>query len=105
MTNEVDGAIMFNLKILSDFDFHKQRGTILTWTVNSNEEEDDTAISFQDKEGVQDIWRIICNIKGIDDKEDYYFKDEEDEYEDEVLLEPSIENLAAIAKEIRIVSL
>jgi len=55
MTNENDGAIMFNLKILSNLVFNKQRGTILTWNCK-DEDEDDTAISFQDKDGVKEIW-------------------------------------------------
>jgi len=105
MTNELDGAIMFNLKILSDFGFHKQRGTILTWTVNGECEEDDTAISFQDKEGVKEIWRIICSIKGVDDGDEDYYKEDEEEYEDEILPEPTTSNLTYIAKEIRFVSI
>jgi len=58
MTNEVDGAIMFNIKIIPEFRIHKQRGTILTWTFNDIEDDfdDDTAISFQEKEGGTEIW-------------------------------------------------
>lgn len=54
---------IFELKITHDLEFHRQRGTILTWKDKEDEEDDDSAISFQEKEGVQEVWYY----------KDYYF--------------------------------
>ena len=56
MISEVNDESMFELKLLGDMEFHRQRGTILTWKNNKDEEDDDTAISFQDKEGIKEVW-------------------------------------------------
>jgi hypothetical protein len=56
MVSETNYSIMFDLKISNNMEFHRQRGTILTWKVKDDEEDDDTAISFQDKEGIREVW-------------------------------------------------
>lgn len=56
MTSEINNVIMFELKINQELDFHRQRGTILTWKSKEEEDDDDTAISFQDKEGIKEVW-------------------------------------------------
>lgn len=52
--NEED--VLFDFEIKETLDFNRQRGTILTWKTNPGEEDDDTAISFQEKEGVREVW-------------------------------------------------
>ena len=56
MTSETDSSTVFEIKIEKDTEFNKQRGTIITWKNNVSEDDDDVAISFQDKEGVKEIW-------------------------------------------------
>ena len=56
MLSEINNETIFELKLLSDLDFHRQRGTILTWKSKKEEEDDDTAISFQEKEGIREVW-------------------------------------------------
>jgi len=56
MFSETDNDKIFELKITNEIEFHRQRGTILTWKGKEDEDDDDSAISFQEKEGVQEIW-------------------------------------------------
>jgi len=51
-----DDNKLVNIHITKDLEFHRQRGTILTWKGKTEVDEDDTAVSFQEKEGVHDIW-------------------------------------------------
>lgn len=46
-------------------DFHLQRATIITWKESTEISDDDRAISFQEPEGVKEIWEFICSSKGI----------------------------------------
>lgn len=56
MHSEHDNSTVFEIKIDKNSEFNKQRGTIITWKTNNKEEDDDTAISFQEKDGVKEIW-------------------------------------------------
>jgi hypothetical protein len=56
MVSETNLDVIFEFKITEYIDFHRQRGTILTWKVKQDEEDDDSAVSFQDKEGIREIW-------------------------------------------------
>ena len=56
MDSEINLREIFKLKLIDSVDFHRQRGTILTWKSGPNEEDDDSAISFQDKEGIREVW-------------------------------------------------
>ncbi len=56
MNSEINDETMFELKLMGEMDFHRQRGTILTWKDKKEEDDDDTAISFQDKEGIREVW-------------------------------------------------
>lgn len=60
MVSEINNETMFELKLMGEMDFHRQRGTILTWKNKKEEEDDDTAISFQDKEGIREVWYGEC---------------------------------------------
>ena len=102
-TNEKDeSSNLFEILISKDIDFHRQRGTILTWKGKTEIDEDDTAVSFQDQEGVQEIWKSLCEILGKDSLNEIY-EDQEDEESVALIPEPSIENLVLIAKEIKTV--
>ena len=98
MLSEINNETIFELKLNSEIEYHRQRGTILTWKGKKEEEDDDTAISFQDKEGIREVWKFLCSLRGAEPQEDIYEMDEED---DEVLPEPTVENLSYIAREIR----
>jgi hypothetical protein len=56
MNSENDSSLVFDIKVDRVNEFNKQRGTIITWKNNPKEEDDDTAISFQEKDGVKEIW-------------------------------------------------
>jgi hypothetical protein len=47
---------MFEMKLTNQLEFRRQRGTILTWKSRPGEEDDDSAISFQEKEGIREVW-------------------------------------------------
>jgi hypothetical protein len=65
MISETDNGTMVELKLNNGLDFHRQRGTILTWKRNNLEEDDDTAISFQEKEGIKEVWYISKIIQAV----------------------------------------
>lgn len=57
MVSETDNESIFELELKNNIDFHRQRFTILTWKSDDNDEDDDdAAISFQDKEGIEEVW-------------------------------------------------
>lgn len=59
MISENDTSTLFEIKIEKDTQFNKQRGTIITWKKNLNDDDDDVAISFQEKDGVKEIWYYL----------------------------------------------
>lgn len=65
MISETNNVTMVELKLTNGLDFHRQRGTILTWKRSKDEEDDDTAISFQEKEGIKEVWYIFFNLGGL----------------------------------------
>ena len=90
MISEINSEEMFNIDLSEiNREFHFQRATIMTWN-ESDGEDDDTAISFQEKEGFIEIIRSIflCegkNIKMENLLDDNYF-------------EVSLQNLPNLAK-------
>ena len=88
--SEINSEEMFSIDLSeSNREFHFQRATIMTWN-ESDGEDDDTAISFQEKEGFIEIIRSIflCegkNIKMENLLDDNYF-------------EVSLQNLPNLAK-------
>ncbi len=56
MISETNSIEIFELKLSDAIEFNRQRGTILTWKSKAEEEDDDSAISFQDKEGIREVW-------------------------------------------------
>ena len=94
MSLETDLSTVFDIKIEKETEFNKQRGTIITWKNNLYDEDDDIAISFQDKEGVKDVWKLICEIQGKVFKEDSFDYDDEEEG---ILPDPTLDNISSIA--------
>lgn len=75
--------------------YHRQRDTIITWL--DEESQLDLAISFQELEGAQETWEIICNIQGKDPDE----LSPEEASDEETLPLPKQDNLNEIYEELQ----
>lgn len=75
--------------------YHKQRETIITWL--DEETQMDLAISFQELDGAQQTWEIICSIQGKDPNE----LSPEEGSDEEVLPLPKQDNLTEIYEELQ----
>lgn len=90
MINESNKEILFKFSLATESKFHLQRNTIITWKESNEIKDDNLALSFQDIQGVKEIWRLITAIKGKDAEK---IKDLNEEI--------SIDNLPFIVKEIQ----
>ena len=75
--------------------YHRQRDTIITWL--DEQTQLDLAISFQELEGAQETWEIICNIQGKDPEE----LSPEEGSDEEILPMPKQDNLNEIYEELQ----
>ena len=99
MLKENTEELILNVNLFKEnLEFHNQRGTILTWKSGGISDEDNIAISFQEKEGIADIFRNIKIIKGENIQEDDVFFEEETPFD--ILKDVTIENLPNILREI-----
>ena len=99
MLRENTKELIFNIDIVEEkLEFHNQRGTILTWKNEAISEEDNVAISFQEKEGITEILKNIKMIKGENIPEDDIFFEEETPFD--LLGDVTNENLPNILREI-----
>ena len=90
MTNEITEEEMFTININKDkVDFHNQRGTIMTWKSGNDKGDDDTAISFQEKEGITEILKNILICEGKNPNDESLFM----EMQSDIYFEVSIQNL------------
>ena len=90
MISEINSEEMFNIDLNEiNREFHFQRATIMTWN-ESDGEDDDTAISFQEKEGFIEIIRSIFLCEGKNIKMENLLDDN--------YLEVSLQNLPNLAK-------
>ena len=99
MLNEDNYEEMFNIEIKKNsVDFHNQRGIIITWKERKDISEDNIAISFQEKEGVIEIWNNILINQGKNplDKNNILLSDNPPE----TYLEVSIQNLPNLLREL-----
>ena len=88
--------LSIELKNNNNIVFHKQRGTIITWKENSDFNEDDSAISFQEKEGFLEIFKNILICEGKDPEKEQLLVDDEEEN----IFEVSSDNLPNLIREI-----
>lgn len=94
--NESDGSLLLESKIQVDTQYQKQQGTLIVWTESDNY---DLALSFQEKDGCNEIWEKICQVQGRDPSYDQ----QDDEEQEEVrisLVECDQENLQSILDQI-----
>ena len=97
MLEEKTNEIVFNIDIRKEnSEFHNQRGTIITWKKPGTLGEDNTAISFQEKEGVIEILKNIKIINGKNISEEDLLKDDPSD----IYLDVSIENLPNLVREL-----
>ena len=97
MLEEKTNEIVFNIDIRKEnSEFHNQRGTIITWKKPGTMGEDNTAISFQEKEGVIEILKNIKIINGKNISEEDLLKDDPNDF----YLDVSIENLPNLVREL-----
>ena len=97
MLEEKTNEIVFNMDIRKEnSEFHNQRGTIITWKKPGTMGEDNTAISFQEKEGVIEILKNIKIINGKNVSEEDLLKDDPNDF----YLDVSIENLPNLVREL-----
>ena len=99
MLNEDTCEEMFKIELKKNsVEFHNQRGIIITWKDGNNINEDNIAISFQEKEGVIEIWNNILINQGKNplDKKNCILNDIQSETD----LEVSIQNLPNLLREL-----
>ena len=97
MLEEKTEEIIFNLDIRKEgAEFHNQRGTIITWKKPNTIGEDNTAISFQEKEGVIEILKNIKIINGKNISVEELLKDDPND----INLDVTIENLPNLVREL-----
>ncbi|KFD58916.1 hypothetical protein M513_00079 [Trichuris suis] len=63
VVNEEDGNTMLESQVQQDIIYQKQQGTLIVWTESEN---NDMALSFQDKQGCDEVWESICKVQGKD---------------------------------------
>ena len=56
---ETDGKPLLESKIMIDTAYQKQQGTLIVWSEGENF---DLALSFQEKDGCDEIWEKICQV-------------------------------------------
>ena len=99
MLEENTKEFILNINITEEnLEFHFQRGTILTWKKRGISDEDNIAISFQEKEGLNEIIKNIRIINGENDQEDDRFFEEESPFD--IFKDVTIDNLSNISREI-----
>lgn len=97
MLEEKTEEIIFNIDIRKESsEFHNQRGTIITWKKPGTIGEDNTAISFQEKEGVIEILKNIKIINGKNISVEELLKDDPND----IYLDVTIENLPNLVREL-----
>jgi len=80
---ENDGKTLLESKILTDTAYQKQQGTLIVWSEGENF---DLALSFQEKDGCDEIWEKICSVQGkdptMDSTQEMIEESEEERFED-----------------------
>ncbi|PAA57982.1 hypothetical protein BOX15_Mlig027300g1 [Macrostomum lignano] len=63
VVSEIDGSTLLESRIQQDTAYQKQQETLIVW---SEAESLDLALSFQEKEGCEEVWARICWVQGKD---------------------------------------
>ncbi|PAA92289.1 hypothetical protein BOX15_Mlig023888g1 [Macrostomum lignano] len=63
VVSEADGSTLLESRIQPDTAYQKQQETLIVW---SEAESMDLALSFQEKDGCDEIWGKICSVQGKD---------------------------------------
>ena len=69
---------VFCVLINSSLEFHNQRGTILTWKQSQDLADDNIAVSFHEKQGIEEVILMLKKITGRDSADDFSEKNDED---------------------------
>ncbi|KAL3316367.1 Serine/threonine-protein phosphatase 4 regulatory subunit 3 [Cichlidogyrus casuarinus] len=79
--SENDGSTLLESNVLKDTPYHRQQHTLIVWSEGDNV---DLALSFQERNGCNDIWEKICVVQGKDPSVDVTQEivDESDDGED-----------------------
>ena len=101
LESEVDFSLMLELKINIYTNFNVQRGKIMTWKNSDDIEDDNNAVSFQEKQGLLEITNFINSINNSGLFNNFDLNDFHNEEED-ILVEPTLENLPKIANQIKL---
>ncbi|XP_048734187.1 serine/threonine-protein phosphatase 4 regulatory subunit 3A-like [Ostrea edulis] len=90
--SEMDGSILLESRIRPETAYQKQQETLIVW---SEADQYDLALSFQEKEGCDEIWEKICTVQGkdpsVDVTQECIEESEEDRYEEFPDAAPPIE--------------
>uniref|UniRef100_A0A5S6QX46 SMK-1 domain-containing protein n=1 Tax=Trichuris muris TaxID=70415 RepID=A0A5S6QX46_TRIMR len=65
--SEEEGSPMLESQVQLDTVYQKQQGTLIVWTESEN---NDMALSFQDRQGCDEVWEAICKVQGKDPRFD-----------------------------------
>ena len=95
LLNEVTDEEMFNIDLNKNgIEFNYQRSTIMTWKMEDGDD-DDLAISFQEKQGLIEIYKTISLCQGKELKLDNLLEEENSAV---IYMEITVQNLPSIAK-------
>ena len=95
LLNEVTDEEMFNIDLNKNgIEFNYQRSTIMTWKMEDGDD-DDLAISFQEKQGLIEIYKTISLCQGKELKLDNLLEEENSAVN---YMEITVQNLPSIAK-------
>lgn len=95
--NEADGSLLLESKIQLETQYQKQQGTLIVWTESDNY---DLALSFQERDGCDEIWEKICQVQGRDPS---ILEPDNDEEQEEIridLIECDYNNVNLISEQI-----
>ena len=95
MLNELTEEEMFNIDLVKNgIEFNYQRSTIMTWKTEEGDD-DDLAISFQEKDGLIEIYRTIALCQGKEIKMENLLEEVNGAVN---FLEVSVQNLPNLSK-------
>lgn len=96
--SEVDNNILLDSEIRQDTSYSKQQETLIVWS----EDQNDLALSFQERQGCEEIWERICQVQGRDPDQTDPLQSSDEEPEDDLELpSPEVRNIEQIRDSIQ----